>query len=187
MNSKEHIFIDGSNLFIEGQRRAAYVATPQADRPSDIQQSSCDLEYRIDLARLHAFLNPGASPPVMVGSRSIQGELFFEMARRAGFDTALLDRNSLNREKAVDMTLAMRAIERAWGNPPSSMRFVLVAGDRDYVPLVTFLRERGFETDVVFWSHAAPELRRAASRFVDLDPHFEYLRWQPPTTLRRFA
>lgn len=187
MNTTEHIFIDGSNLFIEGQRLAAFRAMPPELRPPDVQQSSCDIHYRLDLAHLRAFLDPGALAPVMVGSKSPQGDMFFEAARRAGFSMVLLERNAMNREKAVDMTLAMLAIRHAWASPPGSVRFVLVAGDRDYVPLVELLRERGFETDVVFWSHAAHELRRAATHFVDLDPHFEYLQRTPPFPLSRLA
>jgi len=52
----------------------------------------------------------------------------------------------------------------------------LVAGDSDYVPVAEDLTARGLGFDVVFWNHAARELKDVATKFVSLDPYLEHLR-----------
>lgn len=52
-----------------------------------------------------------------------------------------------------------------------------MAGDADYVPTVNELKEDGYTVEVVFWSHAARELREVASKFVPLDDYFDTLRF----------
>ena len=53
---------------------------------------------------------------------------------------------------------------------------MLVAGDADYVPVIKALQEDGFRVEVVFWDHAARELKEIASNFVSLSNHLENLR-----------
>lgn len=174
---EEHIFVDGSNLYIEGQRVSQYRALAEIARPQRVQDCPCDLTYRVDFAHLFAYLEPSTTAPHLVGSRSDNSASMFEAARFAGFTTTVLDRNASNREKAVDMTLAMLVIERIWLKNPKLVRVILVAGDRDYVPLVEFLQRRGIEIEVHFWGHASHELKQAASRFISLDNYFDYFRW----------
>jgi len=52
----------------------------------------------------------------------------------------------------------------------------LVAGDKDYVPVVEKVRRRGLTFHVVFWDHAARELREACSAFVSLNQYLDHLR-----------
>jgi len=47
----------------------------------------------------------------------------------------------------------------------------LVAGDKDFEPVISDLRAEGFNVHVVFWGHAAKELRDAASQFINLDSY----------------
>jgi uncharacterized LabA/DUF88 family protein len=51
----------------------------------------------------------------------------------------------------------------------------LVAGDADYVPVIERITKRGFQVDVLFWKHASHELKSAATNFIELDPHLDYL------------
>ena len=48
----------------------------------------------------------------------------------------------------------------------------LVSGDADYVPAIEKLKRRDITVNVVFWDHAARELKEEASNFVSLN---EYL------------
>lgn len=61
------------------------------------------------------------------------------------------------------------------GKPKDDL-FVLVAGDKDYVPTLNELTADGYQVEVVFWNHAARELKQAATRFIALDEHLEHLR-----------
>ena len=51
----------------------------------------------------------------------------------------------------------------------------LVAGDSDYVPAIEKLKKRNIPVHVVFWNHAARELKETASKFINLDPYLEHL------------
>ena len=52
----------------------------------------------------------------------------------------------------------------------------LVCGDRDLVPAVEKLRQRGFEVHVVFWEHASGELKKASTKFISLNGYLNHLR-----------
>jgi uncharacterized LabA/DUF88 family protein len=170
-----HILIDGSNLYIEGQRVSSFQSTPAALREASIyEHQRFDFQFRLDLHRLIGFLRGSASDdprPKLFGSHSENSPAFFSAAVAAGFEPVLFERNATNREKQVDVALAVEAMDLAARAVPGRDRFVLVAGDGDYLPLVQRLRERGFEVEIVFWGHAARDLVEAASRFVNLDPH----------------
>lgn len=99
------------------------------------------------------------------------------VAKRAGFELHLEERNFKNKEKKIDTGIATMMTKDAYkyGDPEADV-FVLVAGDRDYVPTVQTLVADRFRVEVVFWSHASPELRRSGSKFTSLDDHLEALR-----------
>ena len=59
---------------------------------------------------------------------------------------------------------------------PAEDVFVLVAGDKDYVPTLNELRADGYNVEVVFWDHAAQELKEAATKFIALDGFLDNLR-----------
>lgn len=92
------------------------------------------------------------------------------------------DRNWANKEKRIDTGIATLMTKDAYksdgyrsGNPKADT-FVLIAGDSDYVPTIDELKEDGFEVEVVFWNHAAKQLKDAASKFIGLDQYMENLR-----------
>jgi uncharacterized LabA/DUF88 family protein len=58
---------------------------------------------------------------------------------------------------------------------PGTDEITLVAGDADYVPTAERVRKRGIEFHVVFWDHAARELKDVASKFISLNPYLNHL------------
>jgi uncharacterized LabA/DUF88 family protein len=52
----------------------------------------------------------------------------------------------------------------------------LVAGDSDYVPTVEKLVGDGYAFYVVFWDHAARELKEACTSFTSLNQYLDHLR-----------
>jgi uncharacterized LabA/DUF88 family protein len=89
----------------------------------------------------------------------------------------LEERNFQNKEKKIDTGIATMMTRDAYkfANTKDDL-FVLVAGDKDYVPTVETLKGDGFKIEVAFWDHASPELRRIASKFTSLNEHLETLR-----------
>lgn len=179
-NRTDYVFVDGSNLFIEGMRLSSYLRAGNPNKPP-FQHPEFDADFRIDLRRLHGFLGCTDSPvrPLLVGSRSENSDLVFESAAACGFETIVYDRDVNNREKKVDATIILRAVLAALDGTPDTTSILLVAGDSDYVPMVKALRERGYRVEVAFWSHGSRELQEAADRFLDLDPLIELLRYAP--------
>ena len=181
-NPMTHILIDGSNLYIEGQRLSSFQSRPAALREASVyEHQRFDFQFRLDLHRLIGFLRGSASDdprPKLFGSHSENSPSFFSAAVAAGFEPVLFERNAKNREKQVDVALAVEAMDLAARAVPGRDRFVLVAGDGDYLPLVQRLRARGFEVELVFWGHAARELVESASRFVNLDPHAAFVSYR---------
>jgi hypothetical protein len=55
----------------------------------------------------------------------------------------------------------------------------LVAGDADYVPAIEKLKKRGIPVHVVFWNHAAREIKEVATKFINLDPYLDHLCLHP--------
>lgn len=179
-NRTDHIFIDGSNLFIEGMRLSSHLRSGDPTKPV-YQHPDFDFDFRIDLRKFNTILGGvgAAVKPLIVGSRSENSDIVFESAAWCGFDTVVYQRDSHNREKKVDATITMRALLAALDGTPETTRIVLVAGDADYVPVVAELRKRRYEVEVVFWAHGSHELQAVASRFIALDPFIELLRYTP--------
>ena len=90
----------------------------------------------------------------------------------------LEDRNVANKEKKIDTGVATLLAKDAYKfDDPAKNTFVIVAGDSDCVPTVKELKKDGYRVEVVFWSHAAAELREEASKFINLDLYLEALRF----------
>ena len=52
---------------------------------------------------------------------------------------------------------------------------IRVQSVRPYVPAIEKLKKRKIPVHVVFWEHAARELKDAATKFISLDPYLEHL------------
>jgi len=86
------------------------------------------------------------------------------------------ERNAANKEKKVDMAIGHRMTKEAYTIIDKVHdELTLVAGDKDFVPVVEDLVSEGFTVQVVFWEHAAKELKEAASSFISLDPYLDHL------------
>lgn len=177
----DYIYIDDSNLYIEG-RRVSAVAKGLAQNINDAMNLGIlDQAYTIGFGALHEFLTGGDLGGIrrvaLFGSTPPPNDSIWAIAKKTGFELHLEERNFRNKEKKIDTGLATMMTRDAYkfGNPKEDV-FVLVAGDGDYVPTVDTLRGDGFEVEVAFWDHASPELRRAASKFTSLNAHLENLR-----------
>jgi uncharacterized LabA/DUF88 family protein len=105
------------------------------------------------------------------------------MVERYGFQVHRYDRNFAGKEKKVDVGIAHRMTKDAYSGVinRNEDEITLVAGDKDFVPVVEDLVGEGFKVDVVFWNHGSKELFQLASKFIDLNPHLDLLTkpWQP--------
>lgn len=178
----DYIYVDNSNVYIEGRRASAVAAKLAKDIRDAMNNDILDHGYTIDFGKLHQFLTGDdlskIKRVVLFGSRPPPNDSIWVHAKNAGFEVRLEDRNAANKEKKIDTGIATLMTKDAYktGKAESDL-FVLVSGDRDYVPTVKELREDGYKVQVVFWRHAAQELKDVADSFIELDPHLEHLRF----------
>jgi uncharacterized LabA/DUF88 family protein len=170
-----YTFVDNSNVLLEG-RRFSEMKRKGRSRLSRFLDDSYEIDWGKFLYLLKEKDSRGlAEVPVLYGSRPPPNDSVWNRIREEGFDVKVFDRNIRNKEKGVDMEMGMDVADVLHGvSPPRTI--VIAAGDADYVPVVDRARSRGWEVEVWFWSNAAVELTKSATRFVPLDPHLDFLR-----------
>jgi uncharacterized LabA/DUF88 family protein len=90
------------------------------------------------------------------------------MARANGFDVITHERDSKNKEKAVDTELVARGT-LAIATTPSPAVLVIASGDHDFIPLVNVAHELKWEVDVRFLQRVHATRAIAVDRVRPLD------------------
>lgn len=176
----EFVYVDNSNVFIEGKMVSAVVRGYALNIWDALENRILDNDYRLDFGKLHTFA-AGNDPSkikraVLFGSRPPQNNSLWQIAERCGFETVIEDRNLSNREKKIDTGIAVAITRDAYKmmNPQEDV-ITLVAGDADYVPVIEPLKQDGFRVEVVFWDHASKEVQQVCSNFISLNPYLDHL------------
>ena len=157
-----YVYIDNSNIWIEGKKIAA-----------GLHGRDMGERYRIDFGRLLREVSGGRViySARLYGSRPPPADSVWKAAETLGIRPTILDRNKQNKEKGVDAELLLDAGETL-SETPVHETMVLVAGDGDYVPLCERIGRRGWKAEVHFWDNAAVKLQKSAE-FNDLTPKHE--------------
>lgn len=174
------IYVDNSNVFIEGKRVSAVRQGMALDIWEAMDNRILDHSYRMSFGKLYTFV-AGTDPKetaraMLFGSRPPENDAIWDLAKKAGFEVITHDRNASNKEKKIDTGIVAELTRDAYRNAKKGDVFTIVSGDIDYVPAIENLIKDGFQVDVVFWDHAGRELREACSNFVSLNPHLDTLR-----------
>jgi uncharacterized LabA/DUF88 family protein len=173
------LYVDNSNVWIEGMHLAAVIRGLARDIREAQQKRITDQAWKLDFGRLFEFAGgdrPDVKKATLFGSRPPPNDSLWEAAKRKGFEVVVYDRNVANREKKIDTDIVATMMEDSFTIlDQAADEMTLVAGDSDYVPAIEKLRKRNITFHVVFWSHAARELREAATKFVNLDPYLNHL------------
>ena len=170
----EYVYVDNSNVFIEGKKIAAR---------RNGNKTEIDFSFRLDFGELYDFVaehNPNKiARALLLGSSPPTSDKVWDVAQRAGFEVVVVDRNADNREKKIDTGIVAAMVRDAYTRVDKTRDTItLVAGDSDYVPAVALLTEDGFRVEVVFWSSASAELKASATRFIELDRHLDKLEYE---------
>ncbi|EQD40774.1 protein containing DUF88, partial [mine drainage metagenome] len=113
---------------------------------------------------------------MLFGSRPPPNDSLWQIARKAGFEVIVEDRNVANKEKKIDTGIVAAMTRDAYTiTDKTADTITLVAGDADFVPSVRPLVEDGFNVEVVFWEHASKELKECCSKFTSLNPILNHL------------
>lgn len=173
------LYVDNSNVWIEGMHVAAVKHGLAPDVWAAVQQRICDYNWTIDFGKLFEFAGgyrPDVKRAALFGSRLPKNDSLWTAAERNGFEVIVYDRNVAGNEKKIDTGIVATMIEDSYELLiVAEDEMTLVAGDSDYVPAIEKLKTRKIPVHVVFWGHAARELKEAATKFINLDPYLEYL------------
>jgi uncharacterized LabA/DUF88 family protein len=166
-------YIDNSNLFVEGCRVAAVRKhLPGAWTIFDAMSNRVvDVTWRLDYERLRDFVSDTKADEKIALWGSTNDQLSASIERK-GIKVVNFRRNSSGKEKRVDVAIAHAITKDAYSGliRKEEDEITLIAGDSDFVPVVDDLVSAGYLIHVVFWGHAARDLKNAASRFISLDP-----------------
>jgi uncharacterized LabA/DUF88 family protein len=174
-----YVYVDNSNVWIEGQRVSAVRKGLAIDIRDAMSRNVLDPSWRCDFGRLYELACPVTETigrSALFGSRPPANDSLWARARSEGFEVVVHDRNVANREKKVDVGIATMLLDDSHEYMrPGQDTAVLVAGDGDYVPTVESLKRRGIRVECLFWGQANRELRECVDAFQLLDPHFGFL------------
>jgi hypothetical protein len=167
-----HLFIDNSNVFIEGQRVA---------RETFFYDDSLVVRFRINYGGLLDFVRQSRElkEAVLVGSRPPSNDALWNRLKNLGIEPRVFDRSFYTgKEKRVDaeLTNAIRdTLEKnALEKNPTPGTIALVAGDADYVPVIERCIERKWSVELYFWAQASSYLKNMPDvKFVDLAEGFK--------------
>lgn len=176
----ELVYVDNSNVFIEGKRVKAVADGKARDIYVAMQKGILEHSYSIDFGRLHDFIagqdEEQIKRCVLFGSRPPPNDSLWAIAKRAGFEVVVEDRNVANKEKKIDTGIVAAMMKDAYTLVKMKEDTItLVAGDGDFVPPIEILTADGFNVEVVFWDHASQELKDAATKFSSLNPILNHL------------
>jgi uncharacterized LabA/DUF88 family protein len=173
------LYVDNSNVWIEGMHVAAARNGLAPDVWSAVQQRICDYNWKLDFGKLFEFAGGNRADvkkAALFGSRPPKNDSLWVAAKKNGFDVIVYDRNIVNHEKKIDTDIVATMIEDSYEIFSAGQdEMTLVAGDSDYVPAIEKLKKRAINVDVVFWGHAARELKECARNFVNLDQYLTHL------------
>ncbi len=177
---KLFVFVDNSNLFIEGQRLAAVRSGFAVDIVDASNRHIFDFSWNIDYGKLHAFLSNqgGELTSVKLWGSIPPSDTFWKMVEQKGFDVRTFQRGQSGQEKKVDVAIAHQLTKDVYTGKIKKEEsiIILVAGDKDFVPVVEDLVSEGYTIHIAFWNNASRELKEAATYFINLDSQHEQIR-----------
>jgi hypothetical protein len=176
MSILTYTYIDNSNFFIEGQRVAAVEGGMALDIYDAIDRGVFDYLWQPDYGKLHSLV---CGEKKQIGAAKLWGspppsDSFWKMVERKGFKVTTYDR-SHGKEKKVDVAIAYAIAKDAPKIDKAASEITLVAGDKDFVPVVEDLVADGFNVCVAFWDHAANEMKQKATTFFSLNKYLTHL------------
>jgi len=171
-----YLYVDNSNVWIEGKRVSAVKKKLAPDILTARQQNINDPSWSYDFGRLFEFAGGDIGLAKLYGSRPPPNDSVWLLAEKKGFNKPIVfDRSFFGKEKKVDTQITSDAMEDLYTKFKKGDEMTLVAGDADFVPLAEKVRAVGYEFHVVFWDHAAAELKAAATKFISLNPYLDHL------------
>ena len=166
------IFVDNSNVWIEGKIASA-VAIGWAKNPIEAHRLKIeDKSWRLDFGKLlRCVTNDNIADikkAMLFGSKPPHNDSLWRAMANAQFEVVALDRNVAGKEKAIDTGIISKIDKALYKEATVGDIFILVMGDKDFIPALEAIREEGCSSIVAFWNNASGELVSEADSFIDL-------------------
>lgn len=167
-----YVFVDNSNVWIEGKFASAVAKGWVKNTYEAHKNGAEDSAWRIDFGKLLTFVTNGqisdVKRAVLFGSKPPQQDSLWAAMKQANFDVVTLDRNVVNKEKAVDTGIVQQIDRSLYKEAKPGDVFVLVMGDKDFIHSVQAIQEEQCVAKVAFWDNASGELISEADEFINL-------------------
>lgn len=164
------IIVDNSNIWIEGMKYSAKVKGMPLTAAG---KEPCDFKWRIDFGKLLNVVSEGKTikKAILVGSRPPKNDSLWNAAKNKGFEVIVQDRNSQNKEKAVDTKLVAKGVQIICTSTPAILK--VLSGDSDFGPLIDIANESSWETEMWAFSSAIgnSSIATSVTRVETLDGH----------------
>lgn len=178
-----YVFVDNSNVWIEGKYASAvkngWVPNTAVAHDSHI----CDDAWKIDFGRLLNFASDGEpdkiSKAFIFGSKPTDKDSLWRSMEHAGFEVVSEPRNASNKEKKIDTGIGAKIDRTLYKEASAGDTFILVLGDKDYVPNVDNILGEGCKAKVVFWDNVSGELADVATEYVNLTENIDAVAYSP--------
>lgn len=167
-----YVYVDHLNLSVEGQRLAAVNTGLAFDMHDAISRDVIDHSWTCDLGKTYQAVRPpdeSIARSSLFGDRPHAADSLWDLATQHGFDVAVFDSGN-----TVEIATHIMADSYEHMRPGDTA--VLLAGDKDYLPVVEALQSRQLGVRVAFWDHATGrELKCPPAEFFSLDAVFDGL------------
>jgi hypothetical protein len=189
---KAFVYIDNSNVFIEGCRVSAVNNNLWRVRGIEDAMSRrlTDNTWNLDYIEFHKVITSIIQLPIasikLWASPPPQNP-FWNHVRSAGFDITIFDKNIFGREKKIDTAITYQIAKDSYTGIINKEEdgIFLLSGDCDYADMISDLTLNGFKFNIIFWDHAGIELKEAASEFISLNPYFNQLTKNKETGIQK--
>lgn len=136
-----------------------------------------DFSWRPDYGKLHQLVRGDQKE---IGAAKLWGspppsDSFWKMVEKKGFKVKTYER-SHGKEKKVDVAIAYEIAKDSLRIEKGTSEITLVAGDKDFIPVIEDLVSEWYNVSVAFWDHAAAEMKQKASSFFSLNAYLNHLR-----------
>lgn len=161
-----HLFIDNSNIYIEGQRVA---------RGKFFYDDELVIRLRISYGALLDEIRQGRDlkETVLVGSRPPDNDALWKKLNSLKIEPRIFNRGFSGQEKRVDAELT-NAIRDTLEDNPTPGTIAIVAGDQDYVPTLERCIRKKWLVEIYFWEQASSVLKGLkGTQFIKLDDSFK--------------
>ena len=135
-----YVFVDNSNVWIEGKYASAVRKGLDSDIITAHKNKICDNSWKLDFGKLLSCVVDGkleeVKEAIIIGSKPTQKDSLWRAMTTAGFRVETYQRNGSNKEKKVDTGIVQMINKKLYKESEDEDIFVLVLGDKDYVPTV---------------------------------------------------